>query len=155
MYCAKCGNEMETDAKTCSACGEAVKPAMPKKHKLPASWLILLAGIGDLIVAAVFIVIGLIEVGVYGFEFSSFMWIIFGGVIAGNGVQNIIRRNNFEKISETRTSMITGVVILGIALVYFIVTGTLSIFYIAIIIPDAIGMIGAQMNYNYAKNLKH
>ena len=47
--------------------------------------------------------------------------------------------------------MITGVVILGIAMGYFIVTGTLSLFFILIIIPDIIGMIGAQQNYNYAK----
>jgi len=151
LFCEKCGNKMETDAKVCGICSVAVAPATPTKHNLPASWLILLAGIGDIIVAAVFIVIGLIEVSVYGMEFSSLIWVVFGGVIAGNGVQNILRRNNFEKISETRTSMITGVVILSIAMIYFVATGSLSIFFIAIIIPDIIGMIGAQINHNYAK----
>ena len=154
MFCEKCGNKMETDSRACNTCGVAVAPVAPTKHNLPASWMILLAGIGDIIVAAVFIIIGLIEISAYGMEFSSLIWVIFGGVIAGNGVQNIIRRNNFEKISETRTSMITGVVILGIAMIYFVVTGSLSIFFIAIIIPDIIGMVGAQINHNYAKNFK-
>ena len=160
MFCTKCGVQIDADSKFCNTCGEATPDtqAPPStgadKHNLPAAWLILLSGIGDIIVGGVFIIMGLILIGDIGMEFSSFIWVLFGGIIAGTGVNNIIRRNNFEKINEIRTAMITGVVILGIATGYFIVSGSLSWFFILIIIPDIIGMIGAQKNYNYAKSIR-
>jgi len=151
---------MEEDATSCNACGNVAdtaaqtQPTSPAPTKLPAAWLILLAGIGDIIVAAVFIVIGLIEIGANGMEFASLIWVVFGGIIASNGVSNIVRRNNVAKVADTRTSMITGVVILGIAMIYFVATSSLSIFFILIIIPDVIGLIGAQQNYNYIKKFQ-
>jgi len=159
MYCTKCGNKNDVEAKFCNSCGEEcgkeTTPAKPTSRpiprQLPGAWLLLLSGIGDIIVGAIFIVIGLAEVGYIGLEFSSVFWFVIGGIILGVGVQNIMRRNNFEKIAEIRTAMITGIIILSVAVIYFIVMGTLSFFFIAIILPDIIGLIGAQINHNYAK----
>jgi len=137
------------ESNECTACNNT-----PTPDRLPGSWLILLAGIGDIIVAAVFIILGLIDIDAHGMEFANIIWVFFGAIIAGTAVGNIMKRNNAAKVNEMRTGMITGAVILGIATIYFIASGTLSMFFILIIIPDIIGFIGAQKNFNYMKNQK-
>ena len=130
------------------------QPYAPPMSGLPGANILLVAGVGNIIVGAVFIIFGLIEMGNRGVEFGTFFWVIIGGIIVGDGVQTIMRRNIFEKIAEVRTAMIVGIVVLSIGLVYFLATRTLGLFFILIIIPDILGLIGAQQNHNHAQQVK-
>ena len=79
MFCSSCGSKMEDSR--CVGCDVKIQ-------KLPAAWMMLLSGIGDIIVGVVFILIGLIAIGDI-IEFSSFVWVVFGGILVGSGVNNI------------------------------------------------------------------
>ena len=171
MTCSNCGSYVEVNTQFCNHCGSPMQaappmqqehppqpmhhmqqpyaPYAPPRPRLPGAGILLVAGIGNIIVGAIFIIIGLS--GFFGDGMGMLiMWCIFGGIIAGDGVRTILHRNIFEKISELRTAMIVGLVVLGIALVYFLFSGPFPFFFVAIIIPDIVGFIGAQMNHKYA-----
>ena len=182
MTCSNCGYNVEANTQFCNHCGSPIQSPMqaappmqqehppqpmhqmqpgypmqqsytPARHRLPGAGILLVAGIGNLIVGAIFIFIGLGEISALGMVFASLMWVIFGAIIIGDGVRTIMQRNNFDKIAELRSAMIVGSVILGVALIYFIFTGTLGLFFILIIVPDILGLIGAQMNHSYAQRV--